>query len=186
MAKKAAKEVTSKKGAAKETGTKPVKASAKEPAAKAAKASTKEPAAKPVKAVAKDPVKAAAKEPVKAVAKEPVEKAPKKAPKPKKDSVEASGAEVVPKKTAKEKKQEAARVAAAIEADAKWSDYKEKHGKEKAPKYSMTAQFQPNTPLEHSKLGWGFILTNVNDRLEVLFQDGIKVLISNYNSSQKI
>jgi hypothetical protein len=36
--------------------------------------------------------------------------------------------------------------------------------------------------LMHKVLGWGFVLSNLNDRLEVLFKDGIKVLISNYKS----
>ena len=31
-------------------------------------------------------------------------------------------------------------------------------------------------------LGWGFILKNDNDRLEVLFETGIRMLISNYKS----
>jgi len=145
----------------------------------AKKAAKKESATKAPKAVAVEkPVKKAAKP-----ASEKPEKAEKvvKAAKP-----AAEKAEAVPKQTAKAKRAEAARVAAAAEADARWTELKEKHGKDKAPKYSMTGQFAANTPLEHSKLGWGFVVNNVNDRLEVLFQEGIKILISNYNPDQKI
>jgi hypothetical protein len=144
--------------------------------------------------------KAAKKESVKeSKAKEPAKKAaaPKTAPKkeaaPKAEKAEkapkaekAEKAEAAPKKTAKEKKAEAARAAAAAAADAHWLELKEKYGKEKAQKYSMTGQYQANQGIEHPKLGWGFILTNNNDRLEVVFQDGVKILISNYNPNQKI
>lgn len=46
--------------------------------------------------------------------------------------------------------------------------------------YNMRKTFQPHTGLKHKTLGWGFIIDNKNDRLEVLFQDGIRYLISNY------
>lgn len=111
----------------------------------------------------------------------PKVKAEKKAA-PKKTAEEKAEA----KKAAKAKKEQAAAAAAASEANEKWLEMKEKHGKEKASKYSMTGQFQAQSPIEHPKLGWGYIMANNNDRLEVLFQEGIKVLISNYNASAKI
>jgi len=46
--------------------------------------------------------------------------------------------------------------------------------------YSMKAVFEEKTAIMHKVLGWGYILANRNDRLEVLFKDGIKYLISNY------
>ena len=46
--------------------------------------------------------------------------------------------------------------------------------------YSMKQEFDSKTSIEHKVLGWGYILTNKNDRLEVLFKDGVKTLISNY------
>jgi len=197
MAKKIAKKASSKETPkAKSTAKKaPVKAA---PPAKAA--AKKTPAAKPVvektvapKVTAKTPLAAAkAEKPgptLKLVEKvletpQPAQILTKSAEKPaKKAAVEK---ETGPKLSAKEKRAEAARVQLAADTDARWADLKDKHGKEKASKYSMTAQFQANQGLEHPKLGWGFILSNNNDRLEVLFQDGIKILISNYNSSQKI
>ncbi|MFN7727851.1 MAG: hypothetical protein ACK5P7_01710 [Bdellovibrio sp.] len=112
----------------------------------------------------------------------PKVKAEKKAPAKVKTLEEKAEA----KKVAKEKKVQAAAAAAAHEANEKWLEMKDKHGKEKASKYSMTGQFQAHSPIEHPKLGWGYIINNNNDRLEVLFQEGVKILISNYNASAKI
>jgi urease alpha subunit len=46
--------------------------------------------------------------------------------------------------------------------------------------YSMRNEYEAKTPIQHKVLGWGYILSNKNDRLEVLFKDGIRFLISNY------
>ena len=62
----------------------------------------------------------------------------------------------------------------------KWAELFKKYGKEKAFAYKMTEIFSTLVPLQHKVLGWGFILTNENDRLEVLFETGIRMLISNY------
>jgi hypothetical protein len=62
----------------------------------------------------------------------------------------------------------------------KWSTlYKRAEQIESKP-YNMKAQFEEKTAIMHKVLGWGYILANRNDRLEVLFKDGIKYLISNY------
>lgn len=63
-----------------------------------------------------------------------------------------------------------------------WQKFYETHKGEKAKPYSMRETFEAKSALQHVKLGWGFILSNINDRLEVLFKEGIKVLISNYKS----
>lgn len=65
---------------------------------------------------------------------------------------------------------------------AKWAELYKKYGKEKAAPYKMSESFMNLSPLQHKVLGWGFILTNENDRLEVLFETGIRMLISNYKS----
>ena len=62
----------------------------------------------------------------------------------------------------------------------KWVTLQRRNRDEKAPKYNMKNKYAPKTPLLHSKLGWGYILENRNDRLEVLFECGVKFLISNY------
>lgn len=65
---------------------------------------------------------------------------------------------------------------------AKWVELYKKYGKDKALSYKMTEKFPSLAPLQHKVLGWGFILTNENDRLEVLFENGIRMLISNYKT----
>lgn len=73
----------------------------------------------------------------------------------------------------------AARIEAA-QANARWGELFNKSKKMKPPSYSLKSSYDPESPIEHPKLGWGYILSKKNDRLEVLFQDGIKYLISNY------
>lgn len=63
---------------------------------------------------------------------------------------------------------------------AKWAELFKKYGKDKAIIYKMSDTFTPMIPVQHKVLGWGFVLTNENDRLEVLFETGIRMLISNY------
>lgn len=63
---------------------------------------------------------------------------------------------------------------------AKWIELNKRYSKEKALNYKMSEVFEALRPIQHKVLGWGFILTNEDDRLEVLFENGIKMLISNY------
>ena len=65
---------------------------------------------------------------------------------------------------------------------AKWLELNKRYGKEKAYTYKMTEKYPALVPLQHKVLGWGFVLTNENDRLEVLFENGIRMLISNYKN----
>jgi hypothetical protein len=113
------------------------------------------------------------------------EKAQKIEKAPKEEKVAKAEKPAKPAKAKKSSKGEAGR-AQSIYSDSKWSELREKFGKEKSPKYSMTSKFEVNTGLEHPKLGWGYVLSNLNDRLEVIFEDGIRTLISNYNPNQKI
>lgn len=62
----------------------------------------------------------------------------------------------------------------------KWATLYKKADQIDAKPYNMKAAFEEKTAIMHKLLGWGYILTNRNDRLEVLFKDGIKYLISNY------
>lgn len=64
----------------------------------------------------------------------------------------------------------------------KWSSLFRKTQDVQAKPYNMRHQFEAKTPIMHKLLGWGYILTNKNDRLEVLFKDGIRYLISNYKA----
>jgi hypothetical protein len=82
--------------------------------------------------------------------------------------------------SAKAKRQAEAAATALEEANQKWLELKEKFSGAKPLKYSMEKRFEANQPIEHPVLGWGFVVSNINDRLEVLFKDGVRVLISNY------
>ena len=62
----------------------------------------------------------------------------------------------------------------------KWNTLYKKAEQIDAKPYNMKAVFEEKTDIVHKVLGWGYILANRNDRLEVLFKDGIKYLISNY------
>lgn len=65
----------------------------------------------------------------------------------------------------------------------KWWALYERSKQIKAPDYQMSLKYEEKSPLQHKILGWGFILSNSNDRLEVLFESGVKNLISNYQRS---
>ncbi len=178
--------------------------------AKKAQASSKASAkAKPM-AVAKKPIKAVAltksSAPTKAAkAKPPAKPSGKPAPvskKPavvvvlKKTTVEpalletkkavASAPKPVPK-TKAEKAIQAAETAEKIKIDknmteeqAKWVEMYNKFRDAQSSNYDMKATFKAATSIQHKVLGWGWIVSNENDRLEVLFKDGKRMLISNY------
>jgi|GEM_PF-1870134 len=65
----------------------------------------------------------------------------------------------------------------------KWISLRSEFEGSEAPQYRMSEQYAPNSPLIHPRLGWGYVMTNQNDRLEVLFESGIKILISNYKQN---
>jgi len=62
----------------------------------------------------------------------------------------------------------------------KWTSLFKKSDAIEAKPYNMKSIYNEKTAIVHKVLGWGYILANRNDRLEVLFKDGIKYLISNY------
>ena len=62
----------------------------------------------------------------------------------------------------------------------KWNELHDLSEGQASKKYKLSEGYEPNTALQHPKLGWGYVLTSQNNRIEVLFEDGIKVLISNY------
>jgi hypothetical protein len=63
-----------------------------------------------------------------------------------------------------------------------WYEFYRKHHQSPAQNYDMRSRFESQAPLLHKVLGWGWILSNDNDRLEVLFKDGKRMLISNYKA----
>ncbi len=71
----------------------------------------------------------------------------------------------------------------ATEEETKWLELRDKNRNIKPRPYKMSEVYLEKTPIEHKVLGWGFVLSVVNDRLEVLFRSGIKHLISNYKTN---
>ncbi len=174
MAKKAAKKeavAAKSKKASKPVAKAPAKAA--KPAKPAAKAPPKPSAKAAGKAKEVKPAKKAVPSP------EPVSAKPSKAEKSaKKVKPEASVVEVSPETSKKEKKVKIDK-AGLSEDQIKWHELHEKHKGMKAPAYSISGQFEAKSPLQHKLFGWGFILSNEYDRLEVLFEDGKRMLISN-------
>jgi len=80
----------------------------------------------------------------------------------------------------KKSTQTKAELTAANEDGKKWTELRENHGSEKAISYSMNADIPANTPIQHKVFGWGYVISSDNNRLQVLFESGIKQLISNY------
>lgn len=105
----------------------------------------------------------------------PVEK-PKKEPKPKVDKAEA-------RKARRAAKDLLAGLEKLADARAKWEALYAKAGDLEAVPYKMSGVYEPRSAIMHKILGWGYVLNAQNDRLEVLFKDGVKMLISNYKTS---
>lgn len=188
--KKAAKPVA--KVAAKKPATPAKKAAPKATAKSTAKAAPAKAAAKPVKAAVKAVPEPKAVKPA-LMTKKGSEKGAEKAATPKdqgdlliekakEEMANINAAKAAAEKNAKIKPIKIERGNAADE-KAKWQELFKRHGKDKAVAYKMTESFDALKPLQHKVLGWGFILSNENNRLEVLFENGIKMLISNYKPS---
>jgi len=112
-------------------------------------------------------------------AKQQIEKA-KAALKTEKTVVESAPAKPISKAKARKIMIEASANEAASALAAKWATLYKKAEQIDAKPYNMKGVFEEKTAITHKVLGWGYILANRNDRLEVLFKDGIKHLISNY------
>ncbi len=184
MAKKAAKK-EAPAAKAKKAVAKPAAKAAAKPAAKKAPAKVAKPVAKEVKAKAPAPVAAKPQKAAKpAKVEKPVAVAAPKAVAPaaveKPAKAEKKSAAVVAEEPATKKGKKAKVDKSGLSEDqAKWTELHEKYQGMKAPAYSIGGQFEAKTPLQHKIFGWGYILSNEYDRLEVLFQDGKRMLISN-------
>lgn len=62
----------------------------------------------------------------------------------------------------------------------KWTQLFEKAKEESPATYNMSHDYAPKSALKHKVLGWGYVLSSNNNRIEVLFEQGIKTLVSNY------
>ena len=61
-----------------------------------------------------------------------------------------------------------------------WEASLKKYKDTKAVPYDMKKTYAKETILKHRDFGWGFVISESNYRLEVLFEQGRKTLISNY------
>ncbi len=97
---------------------------------------------------------------------------------PKEVNVEVS--EEKPKIKTKIKITKAALAGDASKLASKWHQLFEKSHDVDAATYKMSGHYEPKTPIKHKVLGWGYVLTSQNNRIEVLFQDGIKTLVTDF------
>lgn len=173
-----AEKVPAKKVSAKAAPVKaaPAKAAAKPvPLAKAKKAE------KPVAAVVPAPAKVEAPKSKKEIASEKSKKEAAPQEKGDKTSTRKTVAELVESAKAPEKKERRIRLdkTGLSEDQIKWHEMKEKYRNEKPQNYSISGTFEAKKPIEHKTFGWGYVMSNEYDRLDVLFADGRRVLISN-------
>ncbi len=175
---------------AKKVNKKPAKSESKSETKSGGKKELKKETTKVTTKVASKEASKLAKKETKEVAASKVEPQSDKNTSPKAEKPEKAAKVKKPKLTVEEKKansdaKKAEKVAAQAaatnaEENRQWQEFKDKYDGEKVAQYSMKAAFQAQQAIQHKILGWGFILSNVNDRLEVLFESGKKILISNY------
>ena len=63
-----------------------------------------------------------------------------------------------------------------------WEKLTAKYKDEKATAYDMTKTFKSVSVIKHKEFGLGFVVSQYNHRLKVLFKEGMKILISNYKN----
>lgn len=161
MAAKKATKGTAKKETAKKAEKKPTKAAAK------AEKVEKVKSAKPAKAESK---KSASKKVSKDNDQDMVAETP--------STLVSASEKEAPKKKRMTKKQLADQ-SEKNELSEKWAKLKDIDHETKPLRYKMSDSYEPNTPIDHPVFGWGFILSLNENKLEVLFESGIKMLVSN-------
>jgi len=65
-------------------------------------------------------------------------------------------------------------------ANADWAALANKNRDVRPTPYDLSGDYPAKTVLQHKVLGLGFVIKSINNRIEVLFKDGPKTLISNY------
>jgi len=174
VAKKAKKSATSKKSAATKTAA-AAKSPAKTPPVTNAKVSKsmikKKPAPKNTKAEVQKTAK------IEGKTLQPKQQAGTEVVTPQPKIMKSKKASVKKKKMTRAETEALAKFAKLAK---KWKSLFERSRNIKAPIYSMSKTFEENAPIRHKILGWGYVMSNQNDRLEVIFEKGMKTLISNY------
>ncbi len=161
------------------------KAPAKAPAKTSAKSQPKASAKAPTSAQAKDKPKAPPAAPLKAAQKVATQESPKVAPKVQ-PAPEAEASEEVDPSKGRELMSKAAlrkleaKLRSENDAAKRWQSVFEQYGKAKAAPYTMSGSFEASQAIQHKVLGWGLILESRDNRIQVLFKDGVRTLITNY------
>jgi hypothetical protein len=150
-----------------------VKVEAVEPAQPAAVAPAKK--AKPTKATPPTPTPTTMTSVAKAI--EPEEEYK---PEPEVAGSEVAGVEAPEEKSEKKKKKDDFKIDRSGNLETQWKLIFDKSKALKPVPYKMSDNYEARTAIMHKVLGWGYVLTSQNNRLEVLFKDGIKFLIANY------
>ena len=98
------------------------------------------------------------------------------------DTSDAAKASLGTEKAEKKKRKDDIKIDRTGDLEQQWKVLFDKAKGVKAVPYKMSDNYEAKTALLHKVLGWGFVLTSQNNRLEVLFKDGIKILIANYKA----
>lgn len=67
-------------------------------------------------------------------------------------------------------------------ADEQWVSLYKSHKSEKPVAYNMSENFDIKTVIHHKVLGWGYVIKSKENRIDVVFRDGVKTLITNYKA----
>ena len=68
------------------------------------------------------------------------------------------------------------------EHEKKWENLYKKAKDVKPATFRLSNAFSAKTALKHPIFGWGWIISNKNDRLQVMFKDKTRVLLSNQSA----
>ncbi len=60
-----------------------------------------------------------------------------------------------------------------------WAMYDKKIGSDEKIKYKMTENYEVETAIDHIKFGIGYIKSATSGKIEVVFQDAIRLLVHN-------
>ncbi len=155
----------------------------------AKKVTPKKPAITPAKAKAKSPPKPVSKAEPKEVKKATAKAAPEKVT-PSALSAKVSSkmslkpaaekAEKAEKKATKKQPPQQEETIAEESGSADWLELQKQFKGAKAVPYALTEDFPAKSVISHKVLGIGFVIKNVNNRIDVVFKDGQKTLITNY------
>lgn len=71
----------------------------------------------------------------------------------------------------------------ALEQYKRWLKYQKQLAEEKTLEYKMSASYEMKAPLNHKVHGWGVVVQKRDNYIDVLFEAGIKTLITNYKDA---